>query len=77
MIKKLEDYEVTIRYDTVYIYVRSKAEEMASLVSARHRNKKLKKTKNKNRLAQKKWSGQKSAKAVREEQVKLRGGQDL
>ena len=32
MIKKLEDYEVTIRYDTVYIYVRSKAEEMASLV---------------------------------------------
>jgi len=34
--------------------------------------KKLGKTKNKNRLAQKKWCRQKSVKAVREEEVELR-----
>jgi len=34
-------YRDTIRYDTIrYIYVRSKAEEMASFSSARHRNEK-------------------------------------
>jgi len=32
------------------------------------------KNKNKNRLAQNKWCGQKSVKAVREEEVKLWGG---
>jgi len=34
---------------------------------------KLRKTKNRNRVAQKKPSGQKSVKAVREEEVKLQG----
>jgi len=47
--------------------VRSKADK-------RHRNKrKLRKTKNKNRSAQKKLCGQKSVKAVREEEMELRG----
>jgi len=42
----------------------SKAGDMASLYGTQHRNKKLRKTKNKNRLAQKKRCGQKSVKAV-------------
>ena len=53
--------------------MRSKADEVASLVQRSHKNEKKIKTKNKNRVAQKKRSGQTSVKAVLEEEVKLRG----
>jgi len=47
----------------------------ASLVSRKAQKRKIRKTKRpKNWVAQKKRSGKKSVKAVREEQVKLRGG---
>jgi len=63
-------------YDTIrYIYVRSTADDMASL---RHKKRKNNgKTRNKNRVAQKKRSGEKSVTAVQEEEVKLREGKDL
>jgi len=56
--------------------VRSKADDMASRqLSFSHgtETKKQGKTKNKNRVAEKKRSGQKSVKAVLEEEVKLLG----
>jgi len=50
--------------------MRSKADEMASLVyCTAQKQKNKKKTKSKNRLAQKKRCRQKSVKAVREEEV--------
>jgi len=69
--KKQQAYTENCKYDTIqYIYVRSKADEMASLSSAQHRNEKNKENKI---VAQKKPSGQQSVKAVREDEVKLRG----
>jgi len=53
--------------------MRSKADEVASLVQRSHKNEKKIKTKNKNRVAQKKRSGQTSVKAVLEEEVKYGG----
>ena len=48
---------LSIRYDTIRsIYVRSKADDIWR-ASALHRNEKIRKTKNKNRLAQKKRCG--------------------
>jgi len=57
--KPIHEFYNTIRYHTIrYIYVRSKAEDITNVVySARHRNKNWRKTKNKNRLAQKKRCG--------------------
>ena len=53
-----------IRYNDTkgYIYVRSKADDMAILVYRTAQKRKIKKTKNKNRVAQKKRCGQKSVK---------------
>ena len=54
--------------------MRSKADEMASLIYRMAQKRKImKKIKIKNRVAQKKRCRQKSVEAVREEEVKLRG----
>jgi len=68
-------HEYRRRYDAMrYIYERSKADKMASsFYRTGQKQKKLGKTKNKNRLAQKKRYRQKSVEAVREEEVELRG----
>jgi len=76
-IRRKSTSRLLLRYDTIrYVYVRLKADKMASLVYLAHgtKTKKLKeKAKNKNRLVRKKRCRQKSVKAVWEEEIKLRG----
>jgi len=62
--------------DTIYLHLRALKSwryGQLNLVHSTETKKMKKKLRNKNRVAQKKRSGQKSVKAVREEEVKLRG----
>ena len=62
-----------LRYDMIrYIYVRSKADKMASLVQRTAQKQKIKKN-CKTPISSEETVGQKSVKAVREEEVELRG----